>query len=312
MAFFMWDVLDYLRTISTVEIEDYQIPVIRSWKALRQTIQQMKHVKAKDFALVHAQFGSFVGLYAALLGLPLMLSLRGSDTYAIGRVYTRQGLSSRVRVFMSWMASVKARKILVMSEAMRSKVEKWAFVNKQKIYIVCDPVGDSFWEVERFTELSTHNPLKIMTGSLQADNPVKRLSIISDAIKICNASSMAIDHLQVSGIPREEMRFAIEKCDYLALPSMHEGWPNVVKETLLTGKNFIATNVSDLERYAPVGSGNMISRGTPIDFALSFTDAFVNKKIGRLPSSIDITVFHPLSCAYKHLVIYKSAATNTI
>lgn len=300
---FMWDVFDRVSPVWP-SIEQESVPVIRKpadvaayWRAAR--------TKWASVDLVHAQYGSAVGLAARMTGKPYVVSFRGSDLYphpgGLG-----QRLAGRLRLLFSWFAARGARANIVMSEAMRARLRNWPGLRRSAIHVLVDPCGAEFWPSaeRRLGDNLREKPLIVMVASLAPGNPIKRIEIVRDAVRLCGLAGMNISLVEMIGKSREDVANALSQCDVLALPSTHEGWPNIVKECLILGKTYVATAVSDLPAHAAAHPENQISRPHPVDFAFAFVDKLVTKLSDTAREDVTLAAFHPDACALKHVILY--------
>jgi teichuronic acid biosynthesis glycosyltransferase TuaC len=294
---FLWDILDAMP--STIEIEQLQVPTRpKLTELLRQMLALRRNSASYD--LVHAHFGSAVGLIGAAAKCPFILSLRGTDLYR----YPARGLfgkaSARLRQIFTYFASLRAATIVVMSERMRTDLRRWPLMKRKQIVVVTDPVGQEFLDTNGGrSDVDPSMPLKVFVGSFGASNPIKRVEIVEGAASLCSSAGIPVELRVVTGKPRSQMKDELRASDLVALASIHEGFPNVVKEGLTQGLPFIATDVSDLATLAKSAPGSRIVRPGRLEFALAFVDAL----FGRGDAS-GIAQFRPLTVASKHMVIY--------
>jgi teichuronic acid biosynthesis glycosyltransferase TuaC len=306
VGMFMWDIFDVLNGDDEYHIEHFALPVIRKRKDLYEAVRRFRNIP-RSANLLHAQYGSIVGFLTAFKGKRYIITLRGTDVYPLpGGLRAR--FFGKLRIAMSCFAARRAQAVIVMSNAMRQKVERWMPNQIGKIHTVVDPAGRDFWPQNSdniSSDLASYS-LKIAAGSLNIDNPIKRLSIISEAVRLCTDIGLNVTLTQVSGDSRLAFRAAILESDVIALSSIHEGWPNVIKEGLLLGKDFIATDVSDLKEYSANYPYSIISHPTAVDFALSIVDHITKKVLSSRDTPHNLSAFHPDSCSLKLKIIYRA------
>jgi glycosyltransferase involved in cell wall biosynthesis len=202
-------------------------------------------------SIVHAQYGSLTALAAALSAKnsPLIISYGGSDVFGVGA----QGLKWILRDWLTrqagWLATWRCQAIIVKSkelfDSLPSRVNKKAFIipngvrtdiffptNKNKCR---EQLG---WDCNR--------PYIIFTPG-RANNVIVKNSVL--AIKVCEYVKKKL--------PDTEMQFIVDKkpnevalmmnaADCLLLTSLHEGSPNVVKESMACNLPVITINVGDV------------------------------------------------------------------
>ncbi len=300
----MWDILDNISEGKDFENEIVSIPVVRSAVELITAIRAMRASPAAD--LVHAQFGSLVGALTSFKSVSTRVtSLRGSDLY--WRYGTKRNAATGfIRICMSWVACLRSDAVIVMSQAMRSRLAGMPFLNRKAIYVIPDPAAKMFWlsELRDIKLAIMREPFRILIASVLSDNPVKRLSIITDAIALCQNAGLNISLEQLSGKTREEVLHILESVDSVALSSTHEGWPNIIKEALLAGRQFVSTDVSDMKSFVFLDSGNKILQSHPIDFAFAWIDQIAENIIKQYNVELRLAIFHPDVVGIKHNILY--------
>ncbi len=217
----------------------------------RRVIQR----RAEEFDLVHAQFGSACALAtAAVKGLPLVISLRGSDW--------TPALSQRLRYQAhGWAATTMTRLALpsyslavCVSERIRNEVR----VRKPalKSIVLPDPIDtqkfhpSSKEEARRRLGLSTGDVKYVLFTSVHRESENKRLWLAEQAVALAQARDSRIQILVATGYAPDDMPSVVAAADVSICTSNAEGWPNCIKESLACGVPFVATDVSDLAGIA--------------------------------------------------------------
>jgi Glycosyl transferases group 1 len=303
---FMWDVHDCLAQTFDIHVDAQLIPVIRSFGDFRRLRRERANSSGRT-SIVHGQYGSLVGLLSTLQGGYQIVSLRGSDMYPPQGTW-RQKLAGCARMAMTYAAALKADRLLVMSHAMQNYIARWPFIRRTKIHVLPDPAGEMFWP-ETAASLMPRvqaTALRVVIASLKSNNPIKRLELVADAERLCQSAGLDVRLEQLSGVTREQVKTALGACDAVALASTHEGWPNILKEGLLLGKPFIATDVGDLKAFAGRDPQHSIVEPTAIDFAFAFVDALLAKALRIEGTDCSLVPFHPLSAALKHVILYQA------
>jgi hypothetical protein len=297
---FVSDILSALP--ESLVVTETILPLRPSLYSLRTLIRTFQKA-ATQAEIVHAQFGSLPGLVASFTSKPFLLTLRGTDFYRMPSSTLANRIESLVRQIFTFLACMRADVIVVMSHRMRRELRKWPFLGQRQIVVVTDPIGSEFWKFRQFAIDETAwrtTPFHILVGSLESTNRVKRIWIIEDAIALCNAAGMATDVKVLSGLPRCELPLKIIQADLIALTSIHEGWPNIIKEGLVLGVSFVATDVSDLADHCGRQLNNHIVDATPLDISLAIVDALA-LKITKDP----LSKWLPAVVGLKHEIIYR-------
>lgn len=306
IAGFMWDIMDMLEQDGQVQIGQSRLPVVRTWRQFMQATSIVP--KALRLPIVHAQYGSLVGLISAFSsGHHHIISLRGSDVYHYG-TNLKQQFGSFARIFMTYVAMLRADRIIVMSRAMQCKVRHWPFMATRQIHVLCDPAGIEFWQQSPKLTMANlrSRPYSLLTVSLNNANPIKRVYLVQRAVQLCQAAGMAVTIKSISGLGREAVANQMMNIDAIVLPSRHEGFPNAIKEALLMDKPFIATDVSDLRHYIRVRQGGLIVAPNELDIAFAIVDLVAADVLGLTVSDRALAQFHTAACGLKHLLLYRA------
>ena len=218
---------------------------------LRNPLNILRHyVKLRKLAvryeLVHAQYGSMVGLLCALLPGKRLISLKGSDWY---RTKTRRW-QDLPRIFLGYWSTrfslyFLVKDVVVMSNNMKKQVLR--FNPKLNVNVLVDPI-----DLKRFYKLEVANKEKInvLFASVSLTNPVKRYHLAKAGFDIFYAKDKRANWYVMSNVKHTEVNQFINQADVIVLTSTHEGWPNVIKECLAVDVPFVSTDVSDLKSIA--------------------------------------------------------------
>jgi Glycosyltransferase len=275
---FLWDLLAAMP--SQITIRDVVVPLRPRASALIDAVRRIRH-ETHSADLVHAQFGSLVGFLSAFTTPPLVLSLRGTDFYVLPSKTLSGWLEARLRRFFTYVACLRSSVIIVMSHRLKRDVMKWPFLSKKLIVTIVDPIGSEFVEGRsESTDQSLFNaaPFRVFVGSIETNNPVKRTWLIEKAVELCVAIGLPVEIKVVSGVPRDQVKLAMQDSDLIALASTHEGWPNIIKEARAVGLPFISTDVSDLASYSGPNTPNRIVDPHQLDIALGIVDAMARRE----------------------------------
>jgi glycosyltransferase involved in cell wall biosynthesis len=112
-------------------------------------------------------------------------------------------------------------------------------------------------DINKFSPLSKVDCRKILGWDVEnkyflypvisSINTIKRPSFIE---KLRNELPPSHKIITAQGLDHNELSLYYSAADCVLLPSMYEGWPNVIKEALLCNTPFFATDVSDLREIA--------------------------------------------------------------
>lgn len=235
-------------------------------------------VKSANYDIVHAQYGSACSIVTSFAKCAKVLSLRGSDWYRYekGRInYTNA--HSYLAVAMSKYSLSKYDSIIVMSKRMRSDV--LSVNSKVSIDVLPDPVDlNQFMPIDK--ELAREKLGRygdrtrwILFTTLSINNPIKRLDLARKAVDIVRKNYGPVELKVASGVPHDQMPTFVASCDMALITSLHEGWPNCVKEALACNLPFVSTDVSDLSDIAALDSSCRICSDNPEEIANAIINA---------------------------------------
>ena len=247
--------------------------LIYSWRSFFY----VKHLRNSGilFDVVHAFFGVPSGFIAMFLGLPFIVSLRGSDV----PFYNRRFLLLDT-IFFRWLSKKiwgKAKFVIANSEGLRLLANK--SVPGQRIEVVGNGVDTSFFRQK--SRHVGHNKLVILsTGRLilrkgydllikavhglrhvkliiVGDGPERdALAQLAETLNVECELTGAVEH---SNIPEMLLRG-----DVFVLPSLNEGMSNSVLEAMACGLPIIMTDVGGSEELID-GNGLVVGRGNILE-----------------------------------------------
>ena len=231
----------------------------RAWRDVR--------VRSKTYDLVHAQFGSACALASSAAAVPSILSLRGSDWHRYrgpDRAETRHGLLAHQFSRLSLRAYDQ---IVTMSERMSTEVRVRA--PGLAVATIADPIDTTLFRPhsrktsrQALFNSSSEAPWILFT-TLSANNPIKRVELAREAVRLAAKRIPGLELKVASGLDHRQMPMFIACCDVALCTSTHEGWPNSIKEALACGLPFVSTDVSDLATIAARHPGCRISAADP-------------------------------------------------
>lgn len=303
MQTFLTDIMGALS--QRISLYEFVFPLRPSMRSLIRALVQMRAI-AKHADIVHAQFGSLIGFMASFSGRPFILTLRGTDFYRLPSSTLIGRVDSAIRQGLTYIACLRSDVVIVMSENMRKGLRRWPFMKNRLILVVPDPIGEDFWRFRGTAYDAGPNPLaqlKILIGSLVANNPVKRAWLVERAVAICQKVGIPVSLTVLSGLPRSEVPVLMAQADIVALTSTHEGWPNIIKEGIALGLPFLATDVSDLKSFSVADDRNYIIEPCELDISLKIIDIFMRKAFNE-----PLSQWIPETVSIKHLSIYNHCA----
>ncbi len=204
------------------------------------------------FDIVHAQYGSMCSLVASAATIRKLISLRGSDWYDIPSGPWDQRLHGALANALTRRGLPYYDRTVVMSYSMRTDIEKRKQGAVQKIDVVPDGLDlELFLPMDRqhCRQALGHGDDKrpwVLLTTLFEDNPIKRVPLAREAVERARQQLPDLVLKVASDVPHRDMPLWVNACNVILMTSVHEGWPNAIKESLACNVPFVSTDVSDL------------------------------------------------------------------
>jgi len=261
----------------------------RSWRVLLPPAKLRKATAQHD--LVHAQYGSGCAMLCSRLPGPKIVTLRGSDWYGWDSP-TLMGCLHRV--FSRMLTRMCLRRfglVITMSERMRESVQH-DFPG-----IRCETLPDGVdlthfrpmdrAEARRLLGAADDSSPWVLFSSVLEHNPLKRKWLAQAAVEELQKTMPEVKLKTLTGLSHSEVPVFINACDVLLLASTHEGWPNIVKESLACNVPFVSTDVSDLPDIAQVEPTCHVTEANPQALASRLTDVLSQPRPANLRKHVE-------------------------
>jgi teichuronic acid biosynthesis glycosyltransferase TuaC len=250
---FMFNSYKYLLN-NGMEIDLYYAGNMKSVATLIKQIIAIRK-KARNYHVVHAQYGSMLGflVMVSLIGLNInkVITLRGSDFYRNKISGKIRNVHSFIAVFLTRLSIRSFDKVIVASERMKGEVVRDFPLNFSQIVVQPSPVDVAFFDIDNTKRINKTK--KILFGAVDVESGLKRYRLALDAVNIViknTKNRYKVEMIVAEKIPHNRMKDLYNSCDLLLITSVYEGWPNVVKEALSCGVPFVATDISDMKLVA--------------------------------------------------------------
>jgi teichuronic acid biosynthesis glycosyltransferase TuaC len=241
-----------------------------------------KLAKKLHFDIVHGHY-VYSGIVAASQRrAPSVVSYMGSDLLGSPRSDGRLQFRGHIDVRLSKLLQYFVDGIIIKSRRMQD-----ALVEKTKSTVLPNGVDfDFFRELPRNkarAKLGLDNEMKYVLFAGNYKNPRKAFHVVRKAVKILKSKGENVELLLACGLPHDQVPYYMNAANILALSSIHEGSPNVIKEAMACNLPIVATDVGDVKEVIAGTEGCRIVDRTPEDFAKNIREILntVGKTKGR-------------------------------
>ncbi len=274
---------------------------LAAWWRLR------KHTKGKHYDLMHAQWGHSAAL-ALPKNLPWVITFRGNDLEGIigknGKPTFLGKILRTVSKVMGWMAD----EVIVVSESLARNLKRKDF------HVI--PSGLDLEIFRPFSQAEARKalgfPLEkklILFAAASIKNPRKRYDLAKSAVELLK-DKFEVELIVATGVSHQMIPVYMNACDALLLTSVHEGSPNVVKESIACNLPVVSVDVGDVRTRIEDIEGCFFSDDdTPEKIAEALTK--VLSKGGRIKGSEMIADLDERITSKRVIEVYKNAMAQT-
>jgi glycosyltransferase involved in cell wall biosynthesis len=237
-----------------IDVECEYLGNLRSMTNIERARRKLRRL-AKDFDVVHAQYGSACALAtAAVEGVPKVLSIRGNDWNVHDAAFGFYYFHTRAARWMTRRSLSRFDVVVTVSNRVAADVKASALA--KSVVSIPSPV-----DLQRFVPLDKRDA-KALLGSpnceerwvlfnaLSLADPVKRFPLAQKAFDLANEQCGNLRLRIATNLPHGDLPLFTAACDVILCTSETEGWPNCVKEALACNVPFVSTDVSDLKEIA--------------------------------------------------------------
>jgi teichuronic acid biosynthesis glycosyltransferase TuaC len=210
---------------------------------LKAAVSLRQYLKTRRYDLIHAHFT--LSGWAAVLGggrTRVILSLMGDDAYGAYVGVNKVRFSSRHFTFLTWLIQPFVKAIISKSQ----NIENYVYL-KHKSFIV--PNGVDIKSFQQSPVMNQRDPLSKEKKTIlflgNKSEVRKNYSLVQSAVALMNLPNVElinpypVKHADVPGL--------LHSADVLAVPSLMEGSPNVVKEAMACNCPIVATETGDIK-----------------------------------------------------------------
>ena len=198
-----------------------------------------------NFDVVHGHYGLWILVGCMQWTTPVVASFLGDDLLGTPTGNNSFSKKSKLVVHISRWLCHRVQAVIVKSEEMRkaARMEKNIFVIPNGVdFALFRPVPRSEtratlgWRQDAYYVLFGNDP----------QIPRKNFALARAAIECLRARGVRAELVVANGLPQTQVVQYINACNALILPSLIEGSPNIVKETMACNVPVVATDVGDV------------------------------------------------------------------
>ncbi len=238
------------------------------WKYVAGLWQVFRLARPARFDLVHGHYG-YCGIVArAQWRLPVVVSFCGDDLLGTPDRRGRRTLRSRLTVMSSVVLAQTVDGVIVKSREMGRVLRP-----RPRAPVAVIPNGvdlDLFQPCPRNVareRLGLDPGKRYVVFPADPAIPRKAFSVAQDAVAQLRAEGLAIEIIPVFNRPQTELVDFFNAADVVALPSLWEGSPNVVKEAMACSAPLVVADVGDTRELLGSVPGCALVPRTPEAFA---------------------------------------------
>ena len=256
-----------------------------------QTEPAIRSLNPKTFDLVDAQYaypdGSAAGMIAARIGKPYVLTVRGSDLHvlandparrpAIRKVLRGAGAVVAVSKPLARLAEelgAEARRVHWIPNGVDQELFRPRPRSEARAALGWDPSRPAILFVGRLDPIKGLRLLLESVGELRrAELPTISCYLagqgpmLGEIRRRVEAGGLGGNVTLLGGLPPERLALCYAAADLLCLPSVSEGSPNVVLESLASGTPVVSTDVGDVAELLDRSGGTVVQQRNPREFA---------------------------------------------
>jgi len=259
--------------------------------------------------LIHAHYG-YTALAVAGLSVPFLVTLCGDDLNGESNGTGGITLKSRIGILVTQTLTMRARHVLVMSEAMQARLLKGV---RQRSEVLPYGIDEELFtpasiEAAR-ARLGLPRTSIVITFVNSGAQPTKQLGLAQAVVADLRARGHQVVLLVAENVPATEMPWYYRAADCLLMTSEREGAPNAVRESLACGTPVVSVAVGDVPEIVRSPEQGRIARRDPVGLA-DAVEELVSSIPKRQRSLLDRR-FHGSAVARRLAGIYQGLLANT-
>lgn len=271
-------------------------------------IQVLLKTLTLRFDVVHGHYGQWCFIARMQWTTPVVASFLGSDLLSAPAINPDYSKKNALVLHVSRWLCHRVDAVIVKSEGMK----KATLVSEGNIFII--PNGVDFelfrpipraearallgWDQDHYYVLFGNDPHK----------PVKNFPLAQAAIECLRARGISAELVVANGLPQTTVVQYINASNALILPSLVEGSPNIVKETMACNVPVVATDVGDVSQVISRTRGCSVCPPNPQALAAALEQAL--QHTGPTTGRTDIMHLDRRAVAKQVIAVYEKVTTK--
>jgi teichuronic acid biosynthesis glycosyltransferase TuaC len=268
--------------------------LLRDWARFRREIRQFRP------HLVHAHFGSVTSFFCAVsTSIPLVITFRGSD---LNGTPDSSILRSSLAQLLSQISCLRAGWVICVSRRLRDRL----WWRRGRAVVIPSGVDLHLFyprpKDQARALLGWEQGVPIVVFNSGNFPRQKGLQFVQAAVRVAEEAVGPI-RLMIPSVPLELMPYCLSAADCLALASVNEGSPNIVKEALACNLPVVSTDVGDVaERLKEVHPSKVVRRDV-FEFGKALAEIVLEKRASNGRERVGICdethVAEAIRCVYE-------------
>lgn len=279
------------------------------YRYIRAALQVFHKTMREHFDIVHGHYGLWCLAGCLQWKTPVVASFLGSDLLGDELEHSDNDKKTNLVIKISQWLCQHVDAVIVKSEGMKQAAHfSEAFVIPNGVdFTLFHPTSRAEaraalgWHKSRYYVLFGNNP----------QIPRKNFTLARAAVERLQAKGLDVALVVATGLPQTQVVQYINASNALVLPSLIEGSPNIVKETMACNVPVVATNVGDVSDVIGKTAGCAVCPPDPVAFANALEQAILRKEptTGREDiSHLDRTIVaQQVLAVYEHAIRQRRA-----
>ncbi len=286
-------------------------------------LKTFKLNREEGYDIIHAQFLLPAGGVPYLLGIPYMVTCRGSDVP--GHSGQLKDLHKIIRPLQAAVLE-NARKVVALSNSLKSSIKSVYPNIKVKVindgsdisrFVYKERQGDRSFTILTVSRLVEEKGIQFLLTALSKLESDFNLRVVGDGEVKGNLESLArksgiADKVSFEGhLEGDALVDAYETADLFVLPSLSESFGLVAVEAMATGLPVVATRVGGIPGIVDENTGILVEPGNPIELRKAIakleSDPELRARMGRLGRRKAEKMFSWQRVADEYISLYESS-----